>query len=182
MTKREEVYLSLIAAAAHRLLVLVPVDQAPEAAVTATARLGESARRSRSSRRPSGDVIEELQRSAARRRRAFWGVAEKLASHRLLSGRPIDSLWDMQMLGWSINLSVEDIDWLLADGPLRENDCDRQLALNTAMSIWRNTNSPDALLNRIAAVAKTDPAMNAADDRWINPPAKPADHEAGKRD
>jgi hypothetical protein len=119
-------------------------------------------------------VIEELQRSAERRRRVFWGVAEKLASHRLLGGRPIDSLWDMQMLGWSISLSVEDIDWLLADGPLRKNDFDRQLALNTAMSIWRNTNSPDALRDRIAAVAKTDPAMNAAYDRWINPPAKPA--------
>jgi hypothetical protein len=174
LTKREEVYLSLIAAAAHRLLVLVPVDQAPEAAVTATARLGESTRRSRSSRKPSGDVIEELQRSAARRRRAFWGVAEKLASHRLLGGRPIVSLWDMQMLGWSINLSVEDIEWLLVDGPLRTSDCERQLALNTAMSIWRNFDSPDELRDRLAAVAKTDPAMNAAYDRWINPPAKPA--------
>jgi hypothetical protein len=35
-------------------------------------------------------------------------------------------------------------------------------------------NSPDALRDRIAAVAKTDPAMSAAYDRWINPPAKPA--------
>jgi hypothetical protein len=174
LTKREEVYLSLIAAAAHRLLVLVPVDQAPEAAITATARLGESARRSRSRRKPSGDVIEELQRSASRRRRAFWGVAEKLASHRLLGGRPIDSLWVMQMLGWSINLSVEDIDWLLADGPLRKNDHERQLALNTAMAIWRNANSLDTLRDRIAAVANTDPVMNAAYAQWINPPARPA--------
>jgi hypothetical protein len=69
---------------------------------------------------------------------------------------------------------VEDIDWLLADGPLRKNGCERQLALNTAMYIWRNDNSPDALRDRIATVAKTDPAMNAAYDGWINPSAKPA--------
>jgi hypothetical protein len=80
----------------------------------------------------------------------------------------------MQMLGWSIDLSVEDIDWLLADGPLRKNDCERQLALNTAMSIWRNANSPDELRDRIAAVAKADPAMNAAYDKWTSPPARPA--------
>ncbi len=169
LTKREEVYLSLIAAAVHRLLAISPVDQAPVAAIAATARLGESARRSSSTRRTAGDVIQDLQRSAARRRLAFWGVAERLAGHRLLGGRPIDSVWDMQMLGWSVALSIDDIDWLLADGPTRKADHERQLAIHTAMTIWRDAKSPDALRDRIAAVAKTDPAMSAALDSWLKP-------------
>jgi hypothetical protein len=169
LSEREEVYLALIAAAAHRLLEFSPLDQAPPAAIAAFARLGESARWSRSKRRTTGNMIEELQRSAPRRRLAFWGVAERLAGHRLLGGRPIDSIWDMQMLGWSLTLSVDDIDWLLADGPLHEADHERQLAINTAMTIWRDAGSPDTLRERIAAVAKTDLAMTAALDGWLNP-------------
>jgi hypothetical protein len=171
ISKREQVYLSLIAAAAHRLLELSPVDQAPSAAIAAAAaRLGESGRRSRSStRKTTSDVNDELQRSAARRRLAFWGVAERLAGHHLLGSRPIESLWDMQMLGWSVDLSVDDIDWLLKDGPTREAEHERQLAINTAMTIWRNASSPDGLRDRIAAVAKLDPVMSATLDTWIKP-------------
>jgi hypothetical protein len=169
LTKRQEVYISLIAAAAHRLLELSPVDQVSTPAIAAAARLSESARWSRSTQNATGDVVNELQRSASRRRLAFWGVAERLAGHRMLGGRPIDSLWDMQMLGWSVALSVDDIDWLLADGPLRKTDHERQLATNTAMAIWRNAESPDTLRERIAAVAKADPAMTAALDGWLNP-------------
>jgi hypothetical protein len=169
LTKREEVYLALIAAAAHRLLELSPVDRAPLSAIGAVARLGESARRSQSTRRTTGDVIEELQRSAPRRRLAFWGLAERLAGHRMLGGRPIDSLWDMQMLGCSLTLSVEDIGWLLADGTRRRADHARKLAVNTAMAIWRDAGAPDALREEIAAVAKADPVMMAALNDWLNP-------------
>jgi len=169
LTKREEVYLDLIAAAAHRLLELSPVDQVPPPAISALARLGESARWSRSSRRATADVIKEVQRSAARRRLAFWGVAERLVGRVLLGDQPIDSLWAMQLLGWSVQLSVDDIDWLLADGPLREADHERKLAVDAAMVIWRNAGSPHALCERIAAIADADDAMTEALDGWINP-------------
>ncbi len=158
-----------IVAAAQRLLELSPVHQIPPPAIAAVARLCESARWSRSTRATTDDVIKELQRSTRRRRLAFWGVAERLTDHRLLGGRPIFSLSDMQVLGWSIPLSVDDVDWLLADGPLRKSDHERQLAINTVMAIWRDAGSPDALRKRISTVAKADPAMMAALDGWLNP-------------
>lgn len=171
LTKRQEIYISLITAATHRLLELSPVDQLPPPAIAGVARLFESARWSRSTHRTrtKAEVIEELQRSTQRRRLAFWGVAERLAGHRLLGGRLIDSVWDMQVLGWSVTLSVDDIDWLLADGPLRKFEHERRLAINTAMAIWRDAGSPDAFRERIAAVAKADPAMTAALDGWLKP-------------
>jgi hypothetical protein len=171
LTKREEAYLGLIGATTHRLLELSPIDQAPQPAIAAIARLGESARwlRSRRRTRTTVDLIEELQRSTQRRRLAFWGVAKRLTGHRLLDGRPIDSLSDLQILGWSVALSVNDIDWLLADGPLREADHERKLAIDTAMVIWRNAGSPDVLRERIANVAKADPAMKEALGGWISP-------------
>jgi hypothetical protein len=172
LTKRQEVYRALIAAATHRLLELSPADQISPPAIAAVARLCESARWSRSTRTTltTGDVMKEVQQSAPRRRLALWGVAKVLDGHRLLGGRPIYSLSDMQVLGWSVALSVDDIDWLLEDGPLRKTDHERQLAINTAMAIWRSAGAPSALRERISTAAKADPAMTAALDGWLNPP------------
>ena len=169
-TKRDEVYLLLIAAAAHRVLELSPVEEAPLTTISALVRLGESARRSRSSRSTTRDLIEGFQKSASRRRLAFWGAAEHLAGHPLLHGRPVEFLWDIRMFGWSVELSPDDLEWLLADAPRRDADHERKLAINTSMAIWRTANSPDALRDRIGAVAKADAAMSAALDNWLNPP------------
>jgi hypothetical protein len=168
-TDREKAYFPMIAAAAHRLLELCPVDQAPVSAIDAAARLGESARTSRPAREVAGDLVAELQRSSARRRCAFWHFSSRLAGHRMLGGRPIDSAWDLQMLGWSVRFLVEDLDWLLADGPKRIAENERRLAINTAMMIWRDANSLDVIRERIAAAANSDVAMTEAFDSWIKP-------------
>jgi hypothetical protein len=168
-TKREEAYFPMIAAAADRVLELCPVDQAPVTAIDAAARLGASIRTSRSARKVAGDVITELQRSPQRRRLAFWRFADRLAGHRMLGGRAIEGVWDLHLLGWSITLSVEDIDWLLTDGLKRRPDHERRLAINTAMAIWRNAGSSDELRDRIGAIAKSEPVMAQAFDSWLKP-------------
>jgi hypothetical protein len=168
-TKREDTYFPMIAATADRILELCPVDQAPVIAIDAAARLGASIRTSRSARKVAGDVITELQRSLGRRRVAFWRFAERLAGHRMLGGRAIENLWDLQYLGWSVTLSVDDIDWLLTDGVKRMTDHERRLAINTAMTIWRNAGSPDNLRDRIGTIAKSDAIMGQAFDSWFKP-------------
>ena len=62
------------------------------------------------------------------------------------------------MFGWSIILSTEDVDWLLADTPTRSAGHDRRLAIDTAMTIWRAAQSPPALLESIGAVAQRESA------------------------
>jgi hypothetical protein len=168
-TEQEKVYFPMIAAAADRILELCPVDQAPVSAIDAAVRLGESIRTSRSARKVAVDVTTELQRSSSRRRLAFWRFAERLARHRMLGGRTIERLTDLQFLGWSINLSIEDIDWLLIDGLKRAPDNERLLAINTAMAIWRNAGSPDDLRNRIGAIVKSDAVMTQGLNSWLNP-------------
>jgi hypothetical protein len=181
-TGQEKVYFPMIAAAADRILKLCPLDQAPVSAIDAAARLGESIRTSQPARKVVGDVTTELQRSSARRRLAFWRFVERLAGHRMLGGRAIEWLSDLQFLGWSVNLSVEDIDWLLADGLKRVPNHERRLATNTAMAIWRNAGSPDDLRDRIRASVKADAAMTQAFDSWLKPPQRSAEETKSRKE
>ena len=175
-TTQEKAYFPMIAAAAQKLLELCSEKEAPVAALDAAVRIGKWGRTWRAAREKRGDLTAELQRSAARRRLAFWRFAERLAAHRMLGGRPIDSAWDLQMLGLSISFEVEDIDWLLADAPTRELPNERQLAINTAMMIWRNDKLSDDVLQRVRAVVAADTAMIAALNSWIKPPPKSAEY------
>jgi hypothetical protein len=166
---REGAYFPIIAATAHRLLVLLPEDQVRMVAVDAAVRLGSSARRSPSARKGKEDVTAELQKSASRRRGAFWRFAERLQGNRMLGGQPLQGLWPMQMFGWSIDLTIKDIDWLLTDGPTRAAEHERKLAIDAAMNIWRAAESPEALRDRIRVVTQTDPAMGQVFENWTNP-------------
>jgi hypothetical protein len=177
-TAQEKAYFPMIAAAAQKLLELCPDNEAAVAALDAAVRIGET---SRAARRKCGDLTAELQKSAARRRLAFWRFAERLAGHRMLGGRPIDSAWDLQMLGFPISFEVEDIDWLLADAPTRELPNERQLAINTAMMIRRDEKLPDDVLERVRAVVAADTAMTAALNSWIKPPPKPAEYAKSEK-
>jgi hypothetical protein len=174
-TGREKAYFPIIAAAADRVLELCPIDEAPIPAIDAAARLGKSLRTSRSARKVAGDVTTELQKTSARRRLAFWRFVVRLAGHRMMGGRAIEALWDLHYLGWSVTLSVEDIDWLLADGLKRVLDHERRLAINTAMAIWRNAGSPDELRDRIGASVKADAVMTQAFGSWLKPPQRSAE-------
>jgi hypothetical protein len=168
-TAREKAYFPIIAEAADRLLELSPLEEAPSSAIDAAVRLGESVRVSRIARRRVPDVTARLQASITRRRTAFWLFVKRLSGHRILNGRPIDSLWELQMLGWAVTLGVEDVDWLLADAPQREAANERELAINTVMAILRDSGSPESYEQRVRAVTGADPAMNRALNTWLNP-------------
>jgi hypothetical protein len=166
---RERAYFPTIAATAHRLLTLLPEDQVSIAAVDAAVRLGNSARRFPSARRGKEDVIAELQKSTSRRRGALWRFVERLEGKQLLGGEPLQALWPMRMFGWSIDLSVDDIDWLLSDAPTRATEHERRLAIDAALTVWGAAGSSEALRDRIGAIAKADPAMEQVFDAWTNP-------------
>jgi hypothetical protein len=170
-TSRERVFFPVIAAAAERLLELSALEEAPLPAIDAAIRLGESARASRIARESRPDLIARLQASTERRRSSFWRFTERLAIHSSLGGHPIQSLWDLQMLGWTVMLSMTDIDWLLADAPSRREN-ERELAINTAMAIMRDSNYPKDALQRILEVANPDPVMDGAVNAWLKPREK----------
>jgi hypothetical protein len=180
-TQREKVYFPMIGAAAGRILELCPIDQAPNPAIDAAARLSKSIRKSPSSREVADDVTTELQKTSARRRLAFWRFVERLAGHPMLAGRAIEGLWDLQYLGWSVELSVEDIDWLLADGLERVTDHERRLAINTAMAIWRGDGSSDGLRKRIGARVKGDAVMAQTFDSWLTSPQGSAEETESRK-
>jgi hypothetical protein len=181
-TEREKVYFPMIATAADRILELCPIDQAPIPAIDAAARLGKSVRTSGSARKVAGDVTTELQKTSARRRLAFWRFVELLTGHRMLGGRALEWLWDLQFLGWSVNLLVEDIDWLLADGLKRVLDHERRLATNTAMAIWQSAGSPEDLRDHIGASVRADAVMTQAFDSWLKPPQRSAEEIKSRKE
>ena len=173
-TARERAYLPMIATAAQRIFELCPVNEAPASVLDAAVRIGDSDRASRVARGNTDGLTKELQRSPQRRQLAFWRFAERLAGHRMLNGRPIDSPWDLQMLGFRISFEVEDIDWLLADAPRRIQANERELAINTAMMIRRDKKLPNRVLDRIRAVAASDDATAKAFRSWVETPPKSA--------
>jgi hypothetical protein len=168
-TMIEKAYFPMIAAAAKKLLELSSDNEAPVTALDAAIRLGERHRRSPTMRGTRDNLTSELQKSAARRRLAFWRSAKRFADHQSLEEHPIDSLWDLRMLGFSVELTEEDIDWLLADAPLRDAASERQLAINTAMAIRRDLKLGQEAADRIRATASGDTAMIEALNSWTRP-------------
>jgi len=161
---RDEQYAPVLGVAAQRLMDLSPPNVAPTAAIDAVLRIGD--RRLDMARRRTNEAsnaVELLHRTQERRRSAFWRAADKLGNHRILNGRPLIAPFQMDFLGWSTGLVLDDIEWLLTDGPARERITERQLAINAALGLWfKEGGQEDALKARIAAVAATDPDMQAA--------------------
>jgi hypothetical protein len=82
----------------------------------------------------------------------------------------------MTYLGWTPGLVLGDIDWLLADAPMRGRATERQLAINSALHLWRTEgDQSEALKARIAAVAAADGEMLAAYIEWMTPRVKSPD-------
>ena len=78
----------------------------------------------------------------------------------------------MKFLGWPPGLVLDDIDWLLADGPTRERASERRLAINAALNLWFTAGEQEPLKARIAAIAATDAEMQAAYAEWMQPRVK----------
>jgi len=175
--KREEAYFSAIAAVSCRLLKVCSDDDVSDLAIDAMLRMGRHHGNVRASR-AADEFSAECNRSAARRRLAFWRIARR----RLLNGRLIECPWEMNILGHSPRLSITDVDWLLADAPGREHSNERQLAVNAAMQIWREAGEPADLLARIEAVARAEPVMTEALESWTRPRAQSTEHiEQGRQ-
>ncbi len=173
-THRRKAIGPMLAAAADRLLSLAAADEAPEAAIDAVLYLGDRRNNYTSRRRvKTKDAVARLHETPARRCAAFWRVAERLAGNEILGGRGLQATFQMQFLGWPPGLVVEDIDWLLVDGPARATVDEQRLAANAALEQWARANRPDALMRRIADAAT--PAMRAVIDDWLRPPEKSAE-------
>lgn len=176
-SSRDAQYMTTLAAAAEQLLELSPPNAAPQAAIDAVLRIGDR-RFDRTQRRlkKGMDAVEQLHRTPERRRAAFWRAADRLGNHRILSGRPLLHAFQMKFLGWPLGLVLPDIDWLLADAPSRDRATERQLAINTALSLWFNEGQQDEALKAcIAAVAASDSDMQAAYTDSIAPRVKSAE-------
>jgi hypothetical protein len=180
--KREEAYFAAIGAAACRLLDQCAADEAPTDVIDAALELGVRRRHGNNSIHEVRNIGAVLRRSAARRRLAFWRAAERLSGHRILQGRPIGHPYEMDVLGYSPGLEMEDIEWLLADAPGRAAENERRLALITSMRLWREAGEPTDLLAKIARVARSDSAMQGAYDAWLNPPPPSAELVAHERE
>lgn len=168
---RQETLLTAIAAIAHRLLALSAPDMAPPSAIDAAFRVARQTRHGASNLlERTGDAGAELRKFPARRRQAFWRAAERLTGHPLLQGRPLEHTWEMEFLGWTPKLAVDDLDWLLTDAPTRPLASERRLAINAALSVWRDAGRADDLLERISTVARAETAMAQTLDLWLHPP------------
>jgi hypothetical protein len=180
---RDEQYATALGAAAQRLLDMSPADVAPTASIDAVLRIGD--RRLNMAQRQlnkASDAVELLHRTPERRRATFWRAADRLGNHRTLTGRPLLHPFQMGFLGWPPGLVLDDIDWLLADGPLRARATERQLAINAALSLWSAAGEPEALKTRIASVAAMDTEMQAAYVEWMTPRIKSAEESKSEEE
>ena len=173
---REETFVVAISAAAYFLMQKSADRAAPTIAIDAGLRVGRYLRyQGRGTSEKMEDVGAELRKTSPRRRLAFWQAAGRLSGDRFLGGRPIESPWEMEVLGWSPGLTPDDLEWLLADAPGRSSDSERRLAINAALSVWEKIGKPAEIRDRLRSVAETNPAAAAAYDAWMNPP--PANRE-----
>jgi hypothetical protein len=167
--ERPKVFLPALSGGAHHLLQLCPPGETPNIAIDCALRLGDDRQDRILMREGQGDPTEVLQRTAVRRQAAFWHATNVLREHPQVRDQGITSLWELSFYGWAPTLDIEDLDWLLADGPRRTNRSDRSLAINAAMSVWRDHGSQTPILQRIEAVARTDPTMAETFDAWRRP-------------
>jgi hypothetical protein len=182
--RRESAFASTLGSAALRLLELSEPRVAPEEAIEAVLYVGgkEVEGAGRWQNKGAG-TIEQLHLTPERRRAVFWRAAETLPARPLWGGSPIRNLMQMRYLGWPARVGPDDIDWLLADGVGRKNLSERGLAMNVALEIWTDAGEPEALKNRIAAVAASDAEMQAAYTEWMTPRVKsPAELRSEKEE
>jgi len=167
---REEAYLSGIAAAAVRLLQFCNPDEAPGDAIEAALRVGLADRFGHPALRERHDVRAELQRTAERRRLAFWQAAERWSGHHWLQGHPVEHISQIALFGYAPGLGTEDLDWLLPDAHGRSTDSERKLAITTALGIGRDTGSSTESLARVEHAVRGDAALSAIVQHWLHPP------------
>lgn len=165
-------------AAALRLLDLLP-DTVPPVVTRLVLRLRDR----QADRGLGGDeqrLAAAIVASPSRRRASLWSAAVELRSHPWFVDADPPNIWQIQHLGWSARLGLDDVDWLLADVRGRADPCERMLALEAAHSVWRETKAR-GLLARIRDAAASAPELREAYDRWRSPPAQAPEIRASTR-
>jgi hypothetical protein len=179
--KRDESYFAAINAAAFRLLERCAAEEAPVLVIDAALRIGRF-RGYIQQYRTADDVGVELHRTSGRRRLAFWRAAARLNRHHLQRGQELRSVSSMVLLGYPPGLRIEDLDWLLTDGPGRVSENERWLSIDAAVQIWREAGATATLLKRIENVARADNVMMQAYETCTEPrPLSTQEIEAGRQ-
>ncbi|MGC4049976.1 MAG: hypothetical protein QM757_11380 [Paludibaculum sp.] len=172
-TKKEEALFPAMAESVIRLLKRSPVDQVPDAAIDAMARISNRRELPSKLRETTSEALTELHRTAGRRRNAFWRVVA--AVRQASSKRPVDQLWHVEFLGYPAGLKVEDVDWLLDDA-LAKGGVDCRLAVSAALAIYRSHGQPPAVYEKICRLAEMDSIAREVYREW-NTPRVSADWE-----
>jgi hypothetical protein len=175
-TETRRTFLPFLAAAAERLLEVSRPDTTPDAAIDAVLYVGD--RRLDRTGRHGGVTqvaIARLHESAVRRRAAFWRAAERLSTSATLNGRALQTIFQMEFLGWPPGLVLDDLEWLLADGPSRNLADEQRLATNAALDLWERAGRPGPVLARIEAALAASPAMLDLVGHRLQPAPKSAE-------
>lgn len=175
-TDEEKSYYPAMAAAAHRIFTLADRSEAPAIATEATLRLAEE--RQYRSTEETRAIVRDLRETPTRRRAAFWMAADRFRHHPILQGRPLESTYQMSILGWQPGLQADDLDWILADA-VDPITCDtvekRRLAISAAFDIWGQRDQAPEVLERIRAATANDPASAAMVEARLAPQVPSAD-------
>jgi hypothetical protein len=178
--RKDEPLLSTIEAAGRRLLELTPQSQAPALAIDAALRLGETRRFRRQRHANNADVFGLLQLTPERRRAALWGAADRLANAKPLQGKTITNAWQIEMLGFSPVLRQDDFDWLIKDAECLPAANLRQVAIDSALQLWREGGKLSVQLARIRAAGAVHPEIAATIEEWTRPQS-PSEEELAHR-
>lgn len=160
---------ALVQAAASRLIQLTPLREANRTVIDAAIWLTQGRHHPR--RFEDEQFLPMLCASAERRRLGLWHAAFTLEHHPSIVrwSETLTNIGQLELAGWSPGLRPEDVTWLLEDARLEGEPLRRRLAIDALLRLWRDANSPDALLQQIRAVAATDSETVKAVEAWLTP-------------
>jgi hypothetical protein len=161
-------HFKLLASIASALMRCVAPAEVPAHVIDIALRI-RAAYRHRTFDETSKVLIEQLTETPNRRREVFWYVARTWADHRLLNGRPLDSVWAMAILGWPKHLQLADLDWVLVDANAASVPREAQLALDAALDLWARHGRRDDILQRIRTAFAERNDLAEAVNRWLTP-------------
>lgn len=170
----DEDHLKFLAKIALRLMQYMPPAQAPTGVIDIAMRI-RSAHRHRTSDETLKSLIEMLSQTRERRRAVFWYAARAWTDHRLLQGRPLDSVWAMSILGWPKLLRLDDLDWVLADTMAVSTPQESRLGLDAALDLYIHNGQREDILQRIRSAVASRPDLLQAMDRSLTPRQPSAD-------
>jgi len=155
----------LVEAAGNRLLELSPATAVPPSAVEAAFVLGEE-RLYRRGRQEDHSIFTRLHQTPERRRVGMWAATAHLRSTRAIT---VTDPWQLEMHHYPTGLELADIDWLLEDAAGRQDENERRVAANAALTLWRRNNSDPGRLQRIQKVADANATVADVLAEWLRP-------------